>query len=322
MTAGYVYVLANSSMPGLVKVGKTTRLPSERAEELSGVTGVATPFIVVYEEHFEDCDTIEAHVHTALATKGLRLSDNREFFRAAVSDVVKIIVSAGVLGGRRTTAATAASDELSGLLSPDSADLEDFRLDGYRAPAPWDALMNEAFKHYHGTDGYIQDYAEAFKLYRDAARLGCPEAYRSLGEIYYRGESVGKDYQRALEFYKEGAKRGNYSCYAGMAELFLQTGHIENARKAFSKFISGGEADSWKLSPPDDLCITRMIWILVPPVNAAQTDKELLSIAQAYFPQLRKALQKNLGPDGLVTRMPALKAPLTALLDSIESQPH
>lgn len=75
-----MYVLANSSMPGLVKVGKTTRLPSDRADELSGVTGVATPFIVVYEEYFDDCDAVEAHVHTRLAGKGLRLSANREFF--------------------------------------------------------------------------------------------------------------------------------------------------------------------------------------------------------------------------------------------------
>src|ERR1700730_5084040 len=94
MSAGYVYVLANSSMPGLVKVGKTTRLPSARAEELSGVTGVATPFIVVYEEFFDDCDAVEALVHTKLSVGGLRLSDSREFFRAPVSDVIKAIISA------------------------------------------------------------------------------------------------------------------------------------------------------------------------------------------------------------------------------------
>lgn len=32
---GYIYVLANSAMPDLVKVGKTTRTPAERAAELS-----------------------------------------------------------------------------------------------------------------------------------------------------------------------------------------------------------------------------------------------------------------------------------------------
>ena len=149
MSSGYLYVLANSSIPGLVKIGKTTRLPSERADELSRVTGVATPFIVVYEDYFDDCAAAESfapltgqsrrhlrmrakrlkrnvdwpverhidrsnsfaapnvmyqlgidvarckdwpvNVHTKLAVDGYRLADNREFFRASVSDVVKAI---------------------------------------------------------------------------------------------------------------------------------------------------------------------------------------------------------------------------------------
>lgn len=37
---GLVYVLINPSMEGLIKVGKTTRNPKERADELSKVTGV------------------------------------------------------------------------------------------------------------------------------------------------------------------------------------------------------------------------------------------------------------------------------------------
>ena len=41
---GYVYVLINSSMPNLVKIGKTTKDPNERVKELSSATGVATPF--------------------------------------------------------------------------------------------------------------------------------------------------------------------------------------------------------------------------------------------------------------------------------------
>jgi hypothetical protein len=54
MAVGYLYVLVNSSMPGLVKVGKTARSPTQRADELSGVTGVATPFIVAFEQQFAE----------------------------------------------------------------------------------------------------------------------------------------------------------------------------------------------------------------------------------------------------------------------------
>jgi len=55
-TPGYIYALVNASMPGLVKVGRTSRDPKDRAAELSGATGVATPFLVVYHEHFADSE--------------------------------------------------------------------------------------------------------------------------------------------------------------------------------------------------------------------------------------------------------------------------
>lgn len=76
-------------MPGLVKIGKTTWLPSKLADESSGFTGVAIPFVVVYEDCFGDCDAAKSFVHTKLVASGLRLSDNREVFWASVSDVVK-----------------------------------------------------------------------------------------------------------------------------------------------------------------------------------------------------------------------------------------
>jgi hypothetical protein len=94
MGQGYVYVLANSSMPNIVKIGKTNRTPSERAQELSKVTGVPTPFIVVYEKLVGDPEGMESFVHTFLADKGYRLSENREFFTAPVSVVIDAILQA------------------------------------------------------------------------------------------------------------------------------------------------------------------------------------------------------------------------------------
>ena len=49
MAQGYVYALINSSLIGLVKVGKTIKDPEIRAKEISSDTGVPTPFIVAFK---------------------------------------------------------------------------------------------------------------------------------------------------------------------------------------------------------------------------------------------------------------------------------
>lgn len=238
---GYLYVLANSSMPGLVKVGRTSRLPSERAEELAGATGVPTPFIVVLEQLFEDCDATELFVHTQLERKGYRVSTNREFFRAPVSEVVRIIMSApGALGdtsaGRASEGATDSEED--DLISKDMpAELTELTLDNYRPPQPWESVFEEAEKYYYGFDDYIQDYDEAFRLYKDAAKLGSSVALARIGDMYLYGNGVSKNLQKALDFYKETVKKGNYYGYTGMGDLFYQQRHIENRRKCYKAFF-------------------------------------------------------------------------------------
>jgi AraC-like DNA-binding protein len=77
MSKGYVYILKNPSMPGLLKIGKTTRSVQQRANEL-WQTGVPTPFEVVSEYYSPDCHELEQSVHQALSA--YRISAMREFF--------------------------------------------------------------------------------------------------------------------------------------------------------------------------------------------------------------------------------------------------
>jgi len=236
MAAGYIYVLVNSSMPGLLKVGKTSRLPSERESELSGVTGVPTPFVVAFEQFFTNCDLAEDFVHAALEQRGLRQATNREFFRAAPNDVVRIILQApGLADG--PCEVTDIDDADADLLSPDAPD-DELQLEQPRPRKPWDDILEEADAYYYGEEDSIQDYEEALELYKQAARLGSLVAYENIGFMYYMGEGVKEDENMAFKFYKEGAKRGNYYCYTKMAGIF-SLNQAENARKSWSLFFKG-----------------------------------------------------------------------------------
>lgn len=89
--SGYLYVLINESMEGIVKIGYTTRSPRLRASELSSPTGVPTPFISVYTKEFKDVESAEDHVHSILEIQGLRVSNNREFFKTSVDNAIDTI---------------------------------------------------------------------------------------------------------------------------------------------------------------------------------------------------------------------------------------
>ena len=88
---GIVYVLTNPAMPGLVKIGMTTRDNMEtRMRELYG-TGVPVPFECQYacKVNFSDCTKIEKALHTAFAPN--RINMNREFFQIKPEQAMAIL---------------------------------------------------------------------------------------------------------------------------------------------------------------------------------------------------------------------------------------
>lgn len=87
--AGRIYVLINSAMSKLVKIGMTTKSAELRAEELSGPTGVPSPFIVAYEAPVEDYALAEALVHERLAR--VRWNDSREFFEIPLREAIQLV---------------------------------------------------------------------------------------------------------------------------------------------------------------------------------------------------------------------------------------
>jgi hypothetical protein len=88
-TRGWVYVLSNKAMPGLLKIGFSSKDPLERALELEG-TGVPHPFVVEYDVLTRSARTIEQATHAILAD----FREGKEFFRMAVSEAVLAIRTA------------------------------------------------------------------------------------------------------------------------------------------------------------------------------------------------------------------------------------
>ena len=86
---GVVYVLSNPCMPGIVKIGQTTRKIDERLRELSISTGVPQPFAREALFSSTDPNKDEQKIHNRLSVA--RVSDNREFFRLTPQEAVDAI---------------------------------------------------------------------------------------------------------------------------------------------------------------------------------------------------------------------------------------
>lgn len=84
--AGFVYILSNPAMPGLVKIGLTANQVIYRAVELSRATGVPADFEVVYDELVNDCRAVERRLHRRFSDH--RFNERREFFRVPIRQAI------------------------------------------------------------------------------------------------------------------------------------------------------------------------------------------------------------------------------------------
>jgi len=88
---GIVYMLTNEAMPGLVKIGKTSRLDLDKRMKELYTTGVPLPFECAYACRVKLChmDELEAALHKAFAPS--RVNENREFFRISPSQAEPLL---------------------------------------------------------------------------------------------------------------------------------------------------------------------------------------------------------------------------------------
>ena len=84
-----VYVLSNSAMPGLVKIGRTTHDdPQARLSQLY-TTGVPVPFDIEYACRVPNATEVERALHAAFAPQ--RINPRREFFEIDPDHAIAIL---------------------------------------------------------------------------------------------------------------------------------------------------------------------------------------------------------------------------------------
>ena len=89
MEEGYIYILSNDSLNGLLKIGSTTFGAEKRAKQLSYTTALPTPFIVVYEIYVRHYIEFEKEIHRKLDS--YRVNPRREFFAVSIDKAIEVI---------------------------------------------------------------------------------------------------------------------------------------------------------------------------------------------------------------------------------------
>lgn len=125
--------------------------------------------------------------------------------------------------------------------------------------------------------GVIRDPAEAFLLYRRAARLGLPEAMVLLGGMYQQGLSVAANLPRALLWYDRAARAGAQN------GAFLLAGHL----------YQGYKSESADIKPDHPVAYQ---WFLVAarggnPAIAKAANEAASAMADTLDPQARAAAE-------------------------------
>ncbi|MDN5044903.1 GIY-YIG nuclease family protein [Aliarcobacter butzleri] len=225
---GYIYVLMNPSIKDMVKIGKTTRIPEERAKEISSATGVPTPFVVAYDAYFESCTKAEKFVHTYLEHQGYRVSSNREFFEIPIPDAINAVLEAKSHFGEFNKPN---SDENINTFENSNLSFEE--------------LENLANKYMTGIDdNYIEDEKKAVEYYEKAIKLGSLNSLHELGKYYANigilrlDDNAKHDFTKAINYYEKYLeKKNSTSVYIDLANVYQFKNETKNALKIYNKMF-------------------------------------------------------------------------------------
>ncbi|WP_316569261.1 GIY-YIG nuclease family protein [Neobacillus sp. YIM B06451] len=222
--SGYIYVLINPSLQGMVKIGKTKRDPAQRVDELSSATGIPTPFTLVYKEFFDDCSKAEKMIHGLLEQEGYRVSKNREFFDISIHESIKLIQSVA-----------------QNVNNHNFAGLSETNYETTSQNTLAEELYEKAETYYYGYDDEFEDYEKALQYFIKAADLGHAYSAWHVAIMHNLGEGCKKNPRIALEYYKKAATLGLNDSFVSMAEIYGDTESglfsMNNALKCWKNYF-------------------------------------------------------------------------------------
>jgi len=86
---GWIFVLGNEAMPGLLKIGFSLIDPAIEAEELSNGAALPLPYIVKFKALAVNAHKLEQEVRDRLEDK--RIKNSPDFFRCSLNEVTQLI---------------------------------------------------------------------------------------------------------------------------------------------------------------------------------------------------------------------------------------
>jgi hypothetical protein len=84
MNIGFIYCLTNRHMPGICKIGRTDRSPTQRLKELSSSTSAPVEFDIEFYVEVDNSTLMERRIHQAFDYA--RVNPCREFFSCAPAE--------------------------------------------------------------------------------------------------------------------------------------------------------------------------------------------------------------------------------------------
>ena len=97
-TPGWIYILASTPHPGIVKIGRTSRHTPGRMQEIERDDAYATfgPWTEVWSRAVADCTHVEAAAHRMLANRRVKLGRLacRELFRVDSTEARRVVEAA------------------------------------------------------------------------------------------------------------------------------------------------------------------------------------------------------------------------------------